>query len=65
MGTYLDTRQAAEYLGFTYRSFQHHRRRKKADHPVYVRLATNTVRYPRAELDEWLAKHVTRPKVAV
>lgn len=65
MSAKLDTRKAAAYLGFTYSSFQHHRRRKADDHPTYIRLAANTVRYDKEALDEWLAKHTTRPKVSV
>lgn len=52
--TYMDTKEAAEYLGVS-RQFLEKARSRGAG-PAYHALTTRCIRYTRADLDAWVAE---------
>lgn len=59
----LDAHQAAAVLNLTYHGLEAWRSRGKG--PPFIRISYNRVRYPRAELEAWLAERRENERAAV
>lgn len=52
---YLDTKTAARWIGFSYKTLESWRSRGEG--PKYHQLPNKRVRYLREDLDEWVENH--------